>query len=279
MMPAAIPWRDLALGPNRLSCPHCGRGPKDKTLGATVEAARGVAHCYRCGYVETWRDDRAIGRPARAPKAAPTAIRSVTLSDFGRRLWDACKPLRGTVSEDYLLARGCELPPEDGDLRFHPALKHPGGYVGPALVALITHLETRAPMSLHRTWIRADGTKADVSPARLLLAGHRKQGGAIRLWPDEAVADRLGVAEGIETALTLAVACRPSWSMLDAGNLGAMPVLRGISELTVCADNDPAGLQAGRACATRWAQAGRHVRLIVPPRAGMDLNDLARATA
>lgn len=183
-----------------------------------------------------------------------------------------------TTARQYLEARGCAIPPLDGDLRCTESLRHPSGYVGPALVALVTDAITREPLTLHRTWIRADGTKADVNPPRLLLGKHRKQGGVIRLWPDDAVTTGLAIAEGIETALAVATAYTPVWSCIDAGNMAAFPVLDGIECLLIVADHDDAGMRAGNECASRWARAGREVRLAIPPK-GMDAADLARSAA
>jgi hypothetical protein len=144
-------------------------------------------------------------------------------------------------------------------------------------VALITDTLTREPLSLHKTWVLADGRKAELDSPRLLLAGHRKQGGVIRLWPDEAVTTGLGVAEGIESALSLAWAFVPVWACIDAGNLAALPVLDGIEALTIAADNDTAGQAAAQTCATRWAAAGRAVW--VTRQRDNDLNDLVQGVA
>ena len=166
------------------------------------------------------------------------------------------------------------MPPPDGDLRWHPALTHkPSGMVGPALVALVTDAVTREPITLHRTWVCADGTKAPLDPPRMLLGGHRKQGGVVRLWPDEAAALGLGIGEGIETALSMARHYTPVWSAIDAGNLGALPVLAGIETLVIGADHDAAGLDAATVCADRWAAAGVEVHVIAPEREGADWNE------
>lgn len=138
-------------------------------------------------------------------------------------------------------------------------------------MGLITDAVTRQPLSLHRTWIQADGRKADVDPPRLLLGGHRKQGGVIRLWPDEAVTVGLGIAEGMETALSLAWAFAPVWACIDAGNLAAFPVLSGVEALTIGADNDAAGAAAAQECAARWATADDEV--FITKQAENDLND------
>jgi putative DNA primase/helicase len=272
----------LEPGEHRITCPSCGRGQRDKTFGVTVDyAGAAVGHCFRCEYVETYRPNKpAAHRLGKAVSLPVVELKRQTLSDYGAELFDQGTSLRGTVGENYLRARGCVIPPDDGDVRFHPALRHPSGlYAGPALVALVTHAETKVPMTLHRTWIRPDGTKADCDPPRMLLGGHSKKHGVIRLWPDDSVTLGLGIAEGIETALSLAHAYRPAWACIDAGNLAALPVLAGIETLIIAADNDDAGQQAARACATRWHGAGREVRIVVAPDARADLNDVVMGPA
>lgn len=269
-----IDWNDYDIGNHRIKCPHCCKRPGDKTLGLTIKTDwTGVAHCYRCSFVETYRPERGahLSTPSK-PRIKPDtpSEKHETLSDWGCSLWGISKPLAG-VALDYLSARLCVVPPADGDLRWHPALKHSSGYVGPALVALVSDVLTGEPLSLHRTWIRPDGRKADVDPPRLLLSGHRKQGGAIRLWPDGAVTDTLGIAEGIESALSLAHAVKPSWACIDAGNLSAFPVLDGIKTLAIARDNDPAGRAAAAWCIKRWHAANREV--LVSHQEQNDVND------
>jgi hypothetical protein len=69
----------------------------------------------------------------------PPPQRYAMLRDWSRLLWSSCKPIcADDPAGSYLRARGCALPHPDGDLRWHPALKHPSGHMGPALVGLIT---------------------------------------------------------------------------------------------------------------------------------------------
>lgn len=270
----AIDW----FGPTRQPCPQCARRPNDRTCGVTVDSVgSGVAHCFRCEYVETRRDERTTISPGVCKPAAVAAIKHLTLSTYGHELWTACGPLRGPAIE-YLDARACVIPPKNGDLRYHPALKHgPSGTVGHALVALVTDAVTGEPLTLHRTWIQPDGTKALLDPPRMLLGGHRKAGGVVRLWPDEFVTMSLGIAEGIESALSLAHAHTPVWACIDAGNMAMLPVLLGIDSLLIAADNDDAGIRAAKSCAARWIDAGREVCIVMPEIHKTDLNDLARA--
>lgn len=271
-MSAAIDWH----GRRRQPCPECGKGPRDTALSVTHDERGAVAHCFRCGYVETMQG---TARPGIAKAAPQAAQRHEVLSPYGRELWDACRPLAGEARA-YLEARACVIPPADGDLRWHPALKHPpSGMVGPALVGLLTDAIDGTPRTLHRTWVMPSGHKAPVDPPRMLLGGHRKAGAVCRLWPDEAVTMGLGTAEGVETALSLAHAFRPVWAAIDAGNVSAFPVLEGIESIVIAADFDPAGIRAARECARRWADAGREARVILPDAFGADLNDMAQGGA
>ena len=273
-----------SLAPN-----YDGERATRSTLRSLRGAGVGAGTWFYLARLNGWKPAAAgevrPARPApvlRAVEPEPERHQHEVLSPYGRRIWASSLPLAGTVGAAYLLARGCVLPPADGHLRFLPAHKHPlGEYVGPALVALVTDTETREPISLHQTWIRPDGTKPDdlPGPARLLLGGHRKAGGCIRLWPDEAVTTGLGVGEGIESCLSLAHAITPVWSLIDAGNLSALPVLPGIEALTVAQDNDPAGRRAAQTVAERWAAAGAEVAIVAAADDGADLNDVTNKEA
>jgi putative DNA primase/helicase len=265
----------LKVGENRLPCPSCDRGPSDKALSVRLESDGSVIWiCHRCGMSGSNRGGSQSFSQQVANPPAPTEKKRPGLSDYGRQLWAGTGPLSGAAL-DYLLARSCVVPPADGDLRYLPALKHPSGYVGPVLVALITDVCTGEPLSLHRTWIQPDGRKADVSPPRLLLKDHPIRSGVIRLWPSEAVTAGLGIAEGIETALSLAHGFAPVWACIDAGHMARFPVLPGIEELVIAADNDPAGRVAADDCARRWAAAAS-VRIVAAEAEGADLNDEVR---
>ena len=275
------------------SAPNFG-GPRDVVTawrGIRADGAIGAGTLYHEARAAGWKPRRSDEppRPARPPlpPAAPRVVEPErpmfdTLSDYGRKVWGECVPLASTIGAAYLAARRCALPPEDGALRFHPARKHPlGDYTGPALVALVTDSITREPLSLHTTFICADGTKpaALPGPARLMLGRHRKAGGVIRLWPDEAVTMGLGVGEGVETCLSLAHAFRPVWSLIDAGNLRAFPVLAGVESLVIAQDNDPAGRAAAAECAARWVAAGCTVSIVSAAQDGADLNDITKKDA
>jgi hypothetical protein len=270
------PRHDRIDAEQRLPCPQCNRGLRDAAVSFRYTSGGGwVAHCHRCGWKAGQRSqDRTPA--AIAPRDTPSI--AAGLARPWARFWRECAPIRGTVGETYLRTRGCALPPLDGDLRFHPRAFH---WIekarAPALVALASDALSRDPRTLHFTFLADDGrSKAQLNPPRLLLARHEKAGAVIRLWPDEAVSVALGLAEGIESALSLAHAGLPVWAAIDAGNLGELPVLGGIEEVAIAVDRDPAGERAADALAHRYVTAGRRVRL-VKPKAG-DLNDVAVGT-
>ena len=269
---AHFDWQDYAIGEHRLICHMCVPRKIGKALGLTVYPDHAVAHCFRCGYVETFRLKRSVMRrqPCIKPQRQNEPKRT-TLSDWGRALWESTREL-SDVAVAYLEHRHCVVPPVYGDLRWHPALKHPSGYVGAALVGLITDVNTNQALSLHRTWITATG-KADLKTPRLLLGNHTIDNGVIKLWPAEDVNCVLGIAEGIETALSMAWCVQPVWATIDAGHLSKFPVLNGITELYVAQDVDPAGIKATAECAARWTNAGRLV--FVSGQQQNDINDLA----
>lgn len=183
--------------------------------------------------------------------------------------------VRSETARAYLLGRQCVLPPSDGDLYFHPDLQL-YGFRGPALVGRMTlAAEAGATCGAHITWLELDRAGCWRRGERRYLGP--KRGCVVRIWSDEAVTQGLGVAEGIETALSLAHAFTPVWACLDAGNLAAMPVLAGVESVLIAADHDDAGIAAADACGARWAAAGREASIVMPDSPKADLNDIARA--
>ncbi len=256
----------------RAPCPACNRGPKDTALAITEDERGIVEYCHRCGYAKAENFER---RPdiIRVPSRSAEPLE---WSECAESIWRRTLPLHRTVGQTYLEHRGCVLPPQDSDLRFLPGSdKYP-----PSLCARVTNAETNAPLSLHFTRLASDGCgKAGTEQDKLLLGGHKKKGGVIRLWPDDAVTYGLALAEGIESALAAARLFQPAWATIDASNLAQFPVLPGVDALTIFADHDNIGIIAAKACARRWHAAGREVRIRAPRVFGTDAADVAREVA
>jgi hypothetical protein len=150
------------------------------------------------------------------------------------------------------------------------------------MLGLMRDLITDEPKAIHRTALRVDGTcKADLprlGNAKKMLGPVK--GAALKLTGDADVIDGLGIAEGIESALTVICAdWRPVWACGSAGPIERFPILPGIRSLTIFADADRAGMAAAAACQARWVNAGLECRILAPPEFGADWNDMVRADA
>jgi putative DNA primase/helicase len=268
LSPPPIRYTRARMSAVRKPCPACGRGERDKTLKVTTDELGTVAYCYRCLYTTCQNHERPHLEPVRT-----TSDKPLDWSEKAESIWRRTQPLRGTIGQTYLEHRGCVLPPADSHLRFLAG----GGKYPSSLCAAVTDARSGKPISMHFTRLAADGKgKAGSEQDKLLLAGHRKKGGVIRLWPDEAVTYGLAIAEGIESALAAAHLHTPVWAAIDASNLAAFPVLNGIESLAIYADHDDVGLGAARVCARRWREASREVRIRRPRTPGWDPADVLK---
>lgn len=138
-------------------------------------------------------------------------------------------------------------------LRFHPACWHPTAKRLPAMVARIEGAERFAA---HRIYLRPDGSgKAQAEPAKAMLGN--TAGGVVRL---SAGAGPLVVAEGIETALSLASGLLRGpasiWAALSTSGMTGLRLPAQPGRLIVATDGDEAGRSAGFRLADRAAGLG-----------------------
>src|SRR5262249_28185193 len=179
----------------------------------------------------------------------------------------------GTPVEHYLASRHLSLPLGAEALRFHPACLF-SSTRKPAMVALVRNIESNEPQAIHRTALDRGG-KMSLGPI---------SGGAIKLAPDEDVTIALGIAEGIETALSMQRLPEwfgsPVWSVISASGIAKFPLLAGIETLAIAADNDGAdgaGEKATIEVVERWQE--RETLVFETDDEGADLNDILQGEA
>lgn len=284
-------------------CNTCGAHPDGFALlswanGWTlVETLRAVA---RWAGVDSGGDDAPIRRTA--PKPAPVV-------DAGRErgklaaVWGdavaldhpAAEPVRRYLSNRSLgwLGEVNGWPAPDA-VRCHRALPYwtatDAGTVKlgeyPAMLAAVRGLDGRA-VGLHCTYLTPDGQKAVITDPvtgeplpvkKMRSVGHQAtNGAAIRLYP---CGDRLGVAEGIETALAVRVAWPdlPIWATVSAGGMQRLDLPK-VQELVILADNDASdtGQRAAAALSERATATGVRVRVAMPTSVGQDWADVLGA--
>jgi len=206
-----------------------------------------------------------------------------------RRVWTGSEPLdlrRHPPARRYLERRGLGAiigDPPSG-LRFHPALDYwetdDDGKLRkigefPALLSVVT-APSGQPVSLHRTYLTPEGTKATVSSPRKMMTPatpHALAGASIRL---DSCDTTLAVAEGLETALAARVLdrSRPVWSAVNSSGLAALVIPPRVREVVILVDHDRAGMDATRKLARRLLGEGRTVRIALPSTPGDDWNDV-----
>lgn len=144
----------------------------------------------------------------------------------------------------------------------------------PLMVCKIIDFAGQRAVNLHLTILTEDGRKADLSVAKRVMKGKLPDGCAIRLGPEKAV---MGVAEGIETAISAAIMFdMPVWACVNSTLLSKWIPPAKAEHVTVFGDND--ANFTGQAKAYHLAnrlevQYKRRVTVMIPPMAGDDWND------
>jgi len=179
-------------------------------------------------------------------------------------------PIVGTVAEAYLRTRGITCPLPEGALRFHPNCWHSSGKHLPAMVARVLGSDG---FSVHRTYLRADGSgKSNAEPAKAMLG--RCAGGAVRLVEADGA---LVVCEGVETGLSLASGLlqRPAtiWAAMSTSGMQNLRLPPTPARLTIATDGDDAGRDAAHKLADRAHKLGWAVSFLHAPD-GKDWNDV-----
>ena len=252
----------------------------------------GVFGCYRQGISETWSaTERAtmrreqlieLARQVMAATAEREAAQRKAWAGNAQRIAQVsaqCVPLvPGDAVTQYLTRRGFGgVWPLPAVLRLHRALPywHGAEKLGtfPAMVAPIVAPDGRT-VALHRTYLTADGRKADLpSPKKLTGAAGPLAGACVPLHkPARGV---IGIAEGIETALAAWCASAvPTVASYCAGNLATWQWPAGLQRLVIFADNDKAGREAADKLQSRAVRTGLQSCVMTPTDAGADWLDV-----
>lgn len=266
------------------ACPLCGG--KDRFRFDDKEG-RGTWICSVCGAgngfdllqkVKGWdfktaavEVDKIVGSvPVHMPKPALADDDRVAML---RRLWVGSIPIMdGDAVCRYLIGRGLPLPQNRACLRYADRCPVPGGTSRPAMIAMVTGPDGK-PATLHRTFLGEHG-KADMDDPRATMPGSIPDGSAIRL---SMHGERLGIAEGIETALAASARFGlPVWAAINATMLAKWTPPEGVREVVIFGDNDDSftGHAASYALARRLRMKLKiAVDVRIPAKAGKDWAD------
>lgn len=289
---AALGGAPEVVEPGRLHRFSTNGRPGDKAGWCRLfdDVRGGVFGDWRTGTVETWTATRreSMTRHQRAELARHVEA-AVRQRDLARRtqwaenakriarLWAQCVPLAPPDPVTlYLRNRGLAdvLPPPC--LRLHRALPYWDGTnrgLFPAMVLPLLGPDGRM-VALHRTYLTADGRKADVPTVKKLTGTAGPLTGAcIRLFePKHGV---IGIAEGIETALAAWCASGiPTVAAYSAGNLAAWQWPAKLQRIVVFADADRAGREAADQLRARVLASRLRCEVVAPSDDGADWADV-----
>jgi putative DNA primase/helicase len=191
------------------------------------------------------------------------------------KLWTTATP-NHRMLRNYFKGRGIGVPLMPAVLRFHPRCPYYDGairHTAPAMLARV--FQSGKPITLHRTYLTDD-----VPSRRMLMPCSATLSGAYIPLHGKPFNFRLGVAEGIETALAawqLSEHPEPIWSCINAGQLEKFEPPEGVDILSIYGDNDKTftGQAAAYALGKRLSNRVNPVRcrVLIPTVEGWDWND------
>jgi putative DNA primase/helicase len=244
------------------------------SLSVRVGHSRLLLHCFAgCSATEILQalqsQQLLQARCGDAGDAAHLAQEDGSLAKSATRIWSSARIIADTPAERYLRQRG--ILTASGDLRFHPRTPQgpkPFTQFRPALIAAVR--DKAGLVGIHRTFLdRRTGKLAPLPNPKLGLG--RFGTGAARLAP---AAPRLGLAEGLETALSATMLFdMPCWATLGTERFGLVKLPAEVRELVLFLDHDQGGrraeMLARKAFGDSVAIEARYPRV-----SGLDWNDV-----
>lgn len=157
-----------------------------------------------------------------------------------REAFQQTRPIQpGDLAHKYLATRNLEELIYPKALRFAEAMRDGEGGIRPALVAMVGVYGQDKFATMHRTFLRPDGSgKADMTSPRKLMPGALPDGACVVLseyYPGQV----LGIAEGIETAMSASNRFNvPVWAAINATMMTKWLPPEGCEEVLIFGDND-----------------------------------------
>lgn len=290
---AALGVSSKALRNRHGPCPICGgkdrfrfddRGGKGTWICSQCGAGDGVELAKRFLGLEFRDAARAIEQHI---GAAPVTFRTQqrtneqTLGEM-RDMWKRSRSIASDDAVGLYLRKRLGLTSFPPGLRFCPDERYaelgsrPSWH--PTMLALVEPSDAAKANgdkpALHRTYLDGVGGKADVSTPRKMI-GSMPSGAAVRL--AAVPGNKLGIAEGIETALAASILFNmPVWAALTAGLLQDWSPPASVSTVFIFADNDASstGQAAGYTLAQKLKARGTSAFVELPPVTGTDWADV-----
>jgi putative DNA primase/helicase len=218
--------------------------------------------------------DKLLGRTFQTDQRQPT--QKMNKVQQARDKFLSLSAINGTQAQEYLNARGIYILPTRGIRYSTGELDSSTGRKFGAIFSVASD-EYGEPVYIHRTYL--DGAeKAKIDAPRKLFSLKEFEGpAAVKMF---AVAEVMGISEGIETGLSAhSLYKMPVWATLNTSILKKFRAPTGVKTLYIFADNDKngAGLAAAFECGHRNVLTNNDVTTVVirwPQDYGKDFNDV-----
>lgn len=260
------------------ACPMCGGKDRFRFTDANGD---GVFICNQCGSGHGFQFiERAMGvsfKEAAAKidkmigKLPPTVVAKVddqASRKAMKELWESSvEPSADSVVGKYLTKRLGRFYKTD-------AIRENGNM----MVARIADVSGRG-VNLHLTYLTKNGDKAKVDVQKRVMRGTLPAGCAIQLWKPQEV---MGIAEGIETAMSAAIIFKmPVWAAVNGACLAKWEPPPVAKKIIVFGDNDSSFTGQMRAYELANRLVVQHrlaVEVEIPPCEGDDWNDVINSS-
>jgi putative DNA primase/helicase len=235
-------------------CPACSPGDKksDRFRVDKNVAEKGTYFCSQCqpgdGFslimkvmgVDITGAMESVAGVVGGCEKDPIPNESVMTPDVMRSIFNGSKLItKGDPAYRYLTGRRLKNIP--AKLRYHPACWEPETKQNQKAMLAVFMGSDNTAVTMHRTFIDADGNKLDVKKCKKILPclAHKKMnGGAVQLFPLDSKRV-LGIAEGIETAIAAHERFGvPVWAATNAGMMECFEPPKKLNELLIFGDND-----------------------------------------
>ncbi|MBR2657651.1 MAG: toprim domain-containing protein [Loktanella sp.] len=247
-------------------CPLCGG--KDRFRWDNRDG-RGTYICNQCGAGDGMALARAFtGKPfvvvasqidSSLGNVKPDGpSRHVSSQDYNhaalKALYLQSQPVNpGDVVDRYFASRDLNEIIYPKALRYVENLRDGEGGVHPCMIALVGRYGEKKFDTIHRTFLKPDGSgKAEIQSPRKLMPGQVPDGACVML-SDWTESGPLGIAEGIETAMAAsAIFNIPVWAAINSSMMKKWLPPPGCQEIVIFGDNDKK--YGGQAAAYHLAQ-------------------------
>lgn len=253
-------------------CPNCAGGHRrrKKTLRAGFLHGKPWWGCMRCECHKEYAAARRTEYVRFQYSSEQAAQDEKQIREWALRIWERSSIVKPGDPVDRYLREQRNLRPLKNawpETLHYARIKHSHTKRTYDGMVAVVHSEFGMFMGIHRTFLLEDGRRADsedvpqgirVDDAKMTAGSIL--GGAIRLGVDP-LADTIGVAEGIESALAFSLVLGfPCWSTVSAAGMHEVRISKEIRRVLVGFDVDPLKVVNGRTIGRAGFRAAMDLR-------------------